>query len=189
MSTDETINVDGPRAAAQILARLPRETRSRLIESIRTINPKSAVTIESIIIETLSSSASRRSAGPSETQALPNQASTRTLAEAPSTPSHYLAAISEFSDAKLQEVLRDVSPRELAVSLKNAPREAQEKLLSNISSSKQHAVLDELQQLPRMKLRDIEAAQTRLLKNIEEAYSEDLPEAPLLPRRLRSRLA
>jgi hypothetical protein len=153
------------------------------------MNPSSAVKIESIIIKALSSPTPRASAGPSSIKSTPAHTAVRTPTEAPSAPSHSLAPITELADAKLQEVLRDVSARELAVSLKNAPSEAKEKVLSNISSSKQHAVLDELQQLPPMKLRDVEAAQARLLKNIEDAYSDDSAEPPPPPRRLRSRLA
>jgi flagellar motor switch protein FliG len=190
MSTDETIVVDGPRAAAEILSRLPRDARSRLVESIRTINPSCAVKIETIIIQSLSAPPSRSAAPASPTKATATQALATESHTPNSSASHALAAISDLPDVKLQEVLRDVSTRELAVSLKNAPREAKEKVLSNISSSKQHAVLDELQQLPPMKLRDVEAAQARLLKNIEDAYSDDSAEPPPPPpRRLRSRLA
>lgn len=193
MSTDETIDVDGPRAAAEILSRLPRETRSRLVESIRTINAASAVKIESIIIQTLSSSTSGSpSLRISATAAALNksaQTQLATSAESSSTTTHSLSALTELKDSKIQELLRDVAPRELAISLKNAPREAQEKLLYNISSSKQSAVLDELKQLPPMRLRDVEAAQARLLKNIEGLYSDDAEEPAQAPRRLRSRLA
>jgi hypothetical protein len=161
------------------------------VESIRTINPSCAVKIETIIIQSLSAPPSRSAAPALPTKATATQTSATQPQDTP-TPSatHALAAISDLPDVKLQEVLRDVSARELAVSLKNAPREAKEKVLSNISSSKQHAVLDELQQLPPMKLRDVEAAQARLLKNIEDVYSDDSAEPPPPPpRRLRSRLA
>jgi flagellar motor switch protein FliG len=181
MSTDETIEVDGPRAAAEILCRLPRDTRARLVESIRTLNPQSAVRIESIIVQSLASAASRPT-----TRTRQADVPTRRVASMPSKP---IAAITEIPDTKLQEVLREASPRELAVSLKHAPREAQEKVLSNISSTKQHAVLDELQQLPPMKLTDVEAAQARLLKSVDDAYADDVPTPPSPPRRLRSRLA
>lgn len=181
MSTDETIEVDGPRVAAEILCRLPRDTRARLVESIRTLNPQSAVRIESIIVQSLVSAASRP---PTRTRQA--DAPTRTTTATPSKP---IAAITTVPDSRLQEVLREVSPRELAVSLKHAPRDAQEKVLSNISSTKQHAVLEELQQLPPMRISDVEAAQARLLKSVDDVYTDDTP-APAPPtRRLRSRLA
>jgi flagellar motor switch protein FliG len=178
MSTDETIDVDGPRAAAEILCRLPRDTRARLVQSIRVLNPQSATKIESIIVQSLSSATVRSTVKPRQ-----SQEPTR------GTASKAITTITQISDTKLQEVLREVPARDLAVSLKNAPREAQEKVLSNISSTKQHAVLDELQQLPPMRLSDVEAAQARLLKSVDDVYAEDAPAPPPPTRRLRSRLA
>jgi hypothetical protein len=49
MSTKESIELDGQRAAAEILSRLPRSTCARLIESIRVINPQSAGRIELLV--------------------------------------------------------------------------------------------------------------------------------------------
>jgi flagellar motor switch protein FliG len=178
MSTDETIDVDGPRAAADILCRLPRDTRARLVKSIRALNPQSAIKIESIIVQSLSSATAR-----STTTRSPSQQAAR------GTPAKAITTITQISDTRLQEVLRKVPARDLAVSLKNAPRDAQEKVLSNISSSKQHSVLDELKQLPPMRVSDVEAAQARLLKSVEDLYADDTPAPPPPTRRLRSRLA
>ncbi|MFN4896964.1 MAG: FliG C-terminal domain-containing protein [Pseudomonadota bacterium] len=178
MSKDKTIDVDGPRVAAQILSHLPRDTRTRLVESIRVLNPQSAVKIESIIIKALSPRAPRSSS--------PQRESHEPTGSTNSTP---ISTITQISDTRLQEKLREVPARDLAVSLKNAPREAQEKVLSNISSTKQHAVLDELQQLPPMRVSDVEAAQARLLKSVEDVYADDAPAPPPPTRRLRSRLA
>lgn len=182
MSTDETIDVDGPRAAAEILSRLPRETQSRLVASIRTLNPQSALKIESIIVQTLAGATQRTD---SRTKAVP--ATTRSAPTTP--PSKDLRSLSEIPDAKLQEVLRQVSPRELAVSLQHAPRQTQEKVLSNISSTKQQEVLDELTSLPPIRPSDAEAAQARLLKSVDDVYAEDTPSDAPPVRRLRSRLA
>jgi len=172
MSTDETIDVDGPRAAAAILSRLPREARSRLVESIRTLNPQSALKIESIIVQSLAPSATRgkdRSASESS--------------------SNVLQSLTALPNAKLQEVLRQVSPRDLAVSLSHAPRQTQTKLVANISATKQQAVLDELQDLKSLTPRDVEAARAQLLKNVDGAYAAEAPADPPPTRRLRSRLA
>lgn len=180
MSKDETIDVNGPRVAAEILCRLPSATRAQLVESIRLVNPESAVQIESIIVQTLATAASR---SPTRTLPAPEPAEVRSALEKPIT------AITQVPDSMLQAVLREVSPREVAVSLKHAPREAREKVLSNMSSAKQHAVLDELKQLPAMRVSDVEAAQARLLKNIEDAYSSEAPTPPPPTRRLRGTLA
>ncbi len=172
MSTDETIDVDGPRAAAAILSRLPREARSRLVESIRSLNPQSALKIESIIVQSLSPTTPR--------EQRPHTAG---------APSQVLQKLSTLPDAKLQEVLREVSPRDLAVSLSQAPRDTQTKVLSNISSAKQQAVLDELKDLPAVTSRDVEVGRAQVLKNVDDIYVSEAPADPPPPRRLRSRLA
>lgn len=185
MSTEETIEVDGPRAAAEILCRLPHDTRSRLVRSIRTLNPASALKIESIIVQSLSSVAAPPASSRTTQARLPEV----TRAAKSPMPSSGITAITSIPDTQLQDALRQVPPRDLAISLSRAPRETQEKVLSNISSTKQRAVLDELKDLPTMKPADVEAAQARLLKDVEDAYSEDSTPPPPETRRLRSRLA
>jgi len=181
MSTDETIDVDGPRAAAEILCRLPREARSRLVQSIRSRSPQSALKIETIIVESLAAAAPR-----TKTRAKVAQVSESTSAQ---SSLQALQPLTALPDAKVQEVLREVSPRDLAVSLAHAPRQTQAKVLSNISSAKQQAVLNELKELPSLTPRDVEAARTQVLKNVDDAYSAESPAAPPPTRRLRSRLA
>jgi len=183
MSRDETIVVDGPRVAAQILCRLPRDTRARLVESIRVINPQSAVQIESIIVSSLAVSVERSVSQPRfQKSALTSQ----TLKSKESSSS-----IVNVPDTKLQELLRDVSPQELAASLANAPRDAQEKVFSNISSTKQREVIDELRELPQVQAssHSSEVNGAKLNKNVDDVYSDDTPTPQQPTRRLRSRLA
>jgi flagellar motor switch protein FliG len=82
-----------------------------------------------------------------------------------------------------------VSPRDLAVSLSQAPRDTQTKVLSNISSAKQQAVLDELKDLPAVTSREVEVGRAQVLKNVDDIYVSEAPADPPPPRRLRSRLA
>jgi hypothetical protein len=49
MSKDPTVTIDGPKVAAAIITRLPRTAQARLVESIRVINPTSAIKIEAVI--------------------------------------------------------------------------------------------------------------------------------------------
>jgi flagellar motor switch protein FliG len=161
MSKDETIVVDGPRVAAQILNRLPGEARSRIVEAIRSAAPESAVRIEQILLNEL-----------------------KRPVDGPATS---IAAIAELSDKDIQKLLREVDSRDLVATLKAAPKEAQEKVLQNLSQSRQQQVVEEMHDLPTPSAREIEAANTRILKKVDSLYGDT--QTPAQPKRLRSRLA
>jgi hypothetical protein len=64
MSRDRSININGLKIAAEILCRLPGETRERLVESIRDVSPGSALKIESIIVHELAPAPTRQESAP-----------------------------------------------------------------------------------------------------------------------------
>jgi flagellar motor switch protein FliG len=161
MSKDETIVVDGPRVAAQILNRLPSEARSRIVEAIRSAAPESAVRIEQILLTEL-----------------------KRPVDGPATS---IAAITELSDREIQKVLREVDSRDLVATLQSAPKEAQEKVLQNLSQSRQQQLVEEMHDLPPLTAREVEAANARILKKVDGLYQD--PGASPQPKRLRSRLA
>ncbi len=162
MSKDETIVVDGPRVAALILNRLPSEARSRLVEAIKLEAPESAVRIEQILLTELK----RSSAGPATS----------------------IAAITELSDKDIQKVLREVDSRDLAAALNAAPKEAQEKVLQNVSQSRREQITEEMDELPPMSQKELEAANARILKKVDNLYPSS-SSTTSQPQRLRSRLA
>ena len=160
MSGDKSININGAQVAAEILSRLPSATAERLVESIRSVNPRSATQIETIIIRQMASAPKREN--DETTIALEQQGESE------------INTITQVPGPQLQEVVREVPSRELAISLKNVPDDMREKVLTNLSASKRAEVLDELNSLPPMKLHDVESAQARLLKNVDELYKDTL---------------
>lgn len=162
MSKDETVVIDGAKVAAQILNRLPSEARSRIVASIKSANPEAAVRIEQIMLQELR--------GASRVE--------------PSS----LNSLVDMSDRDVQRLMRQIDPRDIVMTLKSAPKEAQEKMLQNLSQSRKQEVLEELRDLPKVSPQEIEAASARVVKTIDELYGAQ-PTTTLQPGRIRSRLA
>ena len=162
MSKDETIKIDGATVAAQILSCLPPETSAKIVRAIRTENPESAARIEQIMLSAIS----------------------RPKAESSST----IESIAQMNDKDVQLLMRKIEPRDIVVALKAAPKDAQEKMLQNLSQSKKQEVLEEMRDLPKLSPKEIEATKTRVVKTIDDLYGTKTPE-DTTPRRLRSRLA
>ena len=161
MSKDETLEINGPEVAAQILTRLPAEDRSRLVEQVRVASPEAAVRIETIIV-------------------------TQQVAAAEKARASF-EQITQLRDRDIQRLLREVPPQEIAISLKTASPETKEKILSNVSETKQLQIEHDFQELPPMHPSQVEAAQGRIMRRADEIYSDEAPAQT--PRRLRSRLA
>lgn len=174
MSKDETIQIDGAAVAARILGKMPAGDRKRIVESIRVLNPESAVQIETLILA----------------QALPpitKQTSSTARPTPRKKPARPITEVTSFSDRDLQDVLREVPQQDLVLSLKNATPEVQEKILSNLSETRALQVATELRELPPMQADIVEAAQARIMRKADELYGDETPNPA--PRRLRSRLA
>ena len=162
MSKDETVVIDGPRVVAMILHRLPSEARSRLVSAIRAANPASAVKIEEILLHE--------------------------LPRATPSPAPSIAAVVDMSDRDVQKLLREVDSRDLVLTLQSAPEEAKEKVMQNLSQSRQQQVIEEMYDLNSLSGSDVEAANARILKKMESLYPGQGP-TQQQAKRLRSRLA
>ena len=161
MSKDETLHINGAEVAAQILNQLPAEERSRLVECVRVANPEAAVRIETIIV--------------SHQVAAIEKARTS------------IEKITKLRDQDVQQLLREVPAQDVAISLKTATPEVAEKILRNVSESKQRQIETSFKELPPMPSSLVEAAQGRIMRKADEIYTEEAPAQT--PRRLRSRLA
>jgi flagellar motor switch protein FliG len=162
MSKDETEVIDGPRVAALILNRLPSQARTRLVSALRAANPQSAARIEKIMIEELH--------------------------KASESPAPSLAALADMDDRDVQKLLRQVDSRDLVLTLKSAPAEAQEKVLQNLSQSRQQQLVEEIHDLKDLTPSEVEAANARILKKVDSLYpGQNLAGAQR--KRLKSRLA
>ncbi len=80
--------------------------------------------------------------------------------------------IAQLNDLAVQDLLKEIPHRDIVISLKAAPERVKEKLLENMSESKQRMVEDDFSTLPPMRISDVQAAQRRILKKLEELYPE-----------------
>lgn len=175
MSKDETIQIDGAAVAARILGKMPAGDRKRIVESIRVLNPESAVQIETLILAQALPPITKKPSGGARTTIPANK------------PARPITEVTSFSDRDLQDVLREVPQQDLVLSLKNTTPEVQEKILSNLSETRALQVATELRELPPMQADIVEAAQARIMRKADELYGDETPNPA--PRRLRSRLA
>ena len=93
--------------------------------------------------------------------------------------------LSYVEDRAVQKLLREVPHRDVIISLKTAPEPVKEKILQNMSESRQRLVKDEVENLPPMRASDVEAAQRRIIKRLEDLYPDTLNApagTPSLPR-------
>ena len=87
----------------------------------------------------------------------------------------------------LQNLLREIPHRDIAISLKAAEEPIQQRILENVSETKLEMIKEDLSELPPMEVTDVEAAQARILKRLEELYPEENGSTPRKP--FTSRLA
>lgn len=142
--------IDGPAIAARILSCLSPEEQTRIVESVREVEPRIAVKITNKL--------------------------------------QSFEKLARVSPTSLQNVLHEVPQRDIAISLKKASPEVRTKILQNVSQKKEELVRTDLVELPPMHLTDVEAAQQRILKKLEELYPEESKAADA-PVSRRSRLA
>jgi len=87
----------------------------------------------------------------------------------------------------LQNLLREIPHRDIAISLKTAEEPVQQRILENVSETKLKMIKEDLSELPPMDVTDVEAAQARILKRLEELYPEESDSTARKP--FKSRLA
>ena len=114
-------------------------------------------------------------------------------AEAPKIAARLERRIVDFTKVErlpapdLQNLLREVPHRDIAISLKTAEEPVRQRILDNVSDSKLEMVKEEISILPPMEVSDVEAAQARILRRLEELYPDET--ATNEPKRFRPRLA
>ncbi len=80
--------------------------------------------------------------------------------------------LSELDISSLQKILREVDMRDLAIALKTASEKLKQALLSSISKRAAETVNEEVSFMGPLKLRDIEAAQTRIIDVVRRLETE-----------------
>jgi flagellar motor switch protein FliG len=82
------------------------------------------------------------------------------------------AKIERLPARDLQNLLREVPHRDIAISLKAAEEPVRQRILENVSERKLEMVTEDISHLPQVEVSDVEAAQARILKRLEELYPE-----------------
>jgi len=83
-----------------------------------------------------------------------------------------------LDDVLLQNILRRIPTRQLAMALRNASHELRDKIYANMTGEMSELLQDEIETLGAQKVRDVEAAQhaiTSLIHELEDAGEIELP--------------
>lgn len=76
--------------------------------------------------------------------------------------------VTALDDRTLQQILRNVVPKDLAVALKTVPEAVRQKFLSNISERAAQDVLEEIELLGPTRVSQVEAAQSAIVKTVRD---------------------
>jgi len=80
--------------------------------------------------------------------------------------------ISKLDGKSIQEILKTVDKKDLVPSLKTAPEELKEKIFMNMSKKAADALMEELQFLGAIKLKEVEAAQRRIVDVVQKLVEQ-----------------
>ena len=182
-----------PEKAAEVSDMLPGELRDQVISRLATLQPTPVEVVEKVI-EVL-----RIKAGTRQTRALNQTGGVKTAAEIlnamdrshskslllnlekdnPDLTRAIRQKMFTFEDLLtidlpvIQQVLRDVDMRDLALSLKPASDKLKTLILSSISKRAAEGVREEIAFMAAVKPRDVEAAQMRILDAVRKVQSEN----------------
>ena len=189
-----------PEKAAQIFALLPGEHRDRVIERLATLVPTPIEVTEKVVNVLNAKMGVKQTRALSQTggvtpaadilNAMDKNISRELLASIEERNPELSQAIRKkmftFEDllllqpAVIQRIMRETEMHDLALALKKASEPLKKLLLSNISRRGAEAVTDEIAMLGHVKLRDVEAAQLRIIDAVRKLEAEgeiDLDEA------------
>jgi flagellar motor switch protein FliG len=190
--------------AAQLLTMLRPELRQDVIERLATLAPTPVEVVEKVIEVLNRKLGSRGTRALNQTGGLKSAASllnaldknlSKSLILSIEERNHDLGQairqkmftfedILNLEPQAIQKILREVDMRDLAVSLKTASEQLKELLLSSISKRAAESVKEEMSYMGPLKMREIEAAQLRIIDvlrrleaagEIETGNSEEIP--------------
>jgi flagellar motor switch protein FliG len=182
----------GPQKSAQLLVLLRPEIREQVVERLATLAPTPIEVVEKLV-EVLN-----KKVGTKHTRALNQTGGMKMAAEIlnsldKNVSKTLLIALEErnadlgagirqkmftFEDLvlldlpSLQKILREIDMRDLAISLKSASDKLKTALLSCISKRAAETVNEEMGFMGPLKLKDIEAAQQRIIEVVRRLESE-----------------
>jgi flagellar motor switch protein FliG len=182
----------GPDKAAETLAFFANDQRDKILERLATLAPTPVEVVEKVVEVLLA----RRGASP--TRGMQHSGGVKTAADLLNSMDKaqgrtLLGSIEErnpelgaairqkmftfehlifLNTAMLQRILREVDLRELALALKSASDKLKTSLLSCISKRAAESVRDEIAMLGPVRLKDIEAAQLRIIDAVRRLEAE-----------------
>ena len=178
--------------ASQLLGMMKEEQRDQVVERLATLSPTPVEIVEKMVEVLLSRLSTKPTRALNQTGGLKSAADVLNALDKNSSK-NILAAIEErnpelgasirkkmftFEDlshidlAGLQKVMREVDIRDLAVSLKTASEQLKNILLGAISKRAAETVLEEMSFLGALKLKEIEAAQMRIIDVVRRLETE-----------------
>jgi len=181
-----------PEKAAQFLAMLRAELREQVIERLATLAPTPIEVVEKVVEVINLKLGSKHTRAFNQTGGVKSAASLLNSLDKAASKS-LLISIEErnpelgqairqkmftFEDivsldpASMQKILREVDMRDLAVSLKTASEQLKTALLACISKRAAETVAEEMSFMGPLKLRDIEAAQLRIIEVVRKLENE-----------------
>ncbi len=186
--------------AAQIFALLPTDQRDRIIERLATLAPTPIEVTERVVNVLNAKMGVKQTRALSQTggvtpaadilNAMDKTISREMLTNIEERNPELSQAIRKkmftFEDLLLlntqiiQRIMRETEMRDLALALKKASEPLKKLMLSNISRRGAEGVQDEMMALGHVKLRDVEAAQLRIIDTVRKLEAEgeiDLDEA------------
>jgi flagellar motor switch protein FliG len=182
----------GPDKAAQLLTMLRPELRQDVIERLATLAPTPVEVVEKVIEVLNKKLGSRGPRALNQTGGVKSAASllnaldrnlSKSLIISIEEHNHELGqAIRQkmftFEDmvsldqSAIQKILREVDMRDLAVALKTASEQLRKLLLGSISKRAAESVKEEMSFMGPLKMRDIEAAQMRIIEVLRRLEAE-----------------
>ena len=182
----------GPEKSAQLVNLLPLEMREQVIERLATLAPIPIEVVEKVVAVLNAKVGTKRTRALNQTGGLKMAAEllnaldkniSKTLLISLEERNPELGAgirqkmftfedLAALEPASLQKILREIDMRDLAMSLKNASEKVKTALLSCISKRAAETVNEEISFMGPLKLKDIEAAQQRIIEVVRRLESE-----------------
>lgn len=181
-----------PQVASKVLNRFPPETREQIVERVALLEPASAEVIDRLVAALI------QKTGPAQVRRVAQIGGVKAAASVlnafdkrsghgllnalegrnPELGQALRQSMFTFEDLvrldapTLQRILREVEPRDLAIALKRASEPLRNSLLSCISRRAAEGIKEEMAYLNSLKLKDIEAAQARIIAVLRRLESE-----------------
>ena len=177
-----------PDQTAQVLNEFPEDLRNNVTFRIATlgkVSPALLAELENVVEEIAKSEISQNmsSVGGAKSVAAvlnkSNNATAKTILEHIEQRNPQLAGevkrlmflfddLLNVDDRGIQRILREVDKKELAVSLKVVDDKLKQKILQNMSERAQEMLKEEMQYMGPVRLKDVEAAQTRIVEIVKQ---------------------